>query len=85
MAIFLKCTLCGNAYTSPPRQAGDQCGVGGCTGTIIYNPKVKPASNQPKAMLIQCKLCGNVFSSPPRKIMDICGVNKCGGRLERRW
>jgi len=85
MAFFLKCNHCGNAYTCPPRQVGDKCGVGGCMGTLLYNPNVKAASNQPNAFLVECMECGNVFSSPPRKILDKCGVNKCDGRLRRKW
>jgi hypothetical protein len=81
--MFLMCQFCGNAYTSPPRNLGDICGVDDCAGILIAHPYVKAAAPQQNVVMLKCYECGNVYSCPPRKIWDLCGANDCTGRLER--
>ena len=81
--MFLMCQLCGNAYGSPPRNAGDTCGVSGCSGTLIPHPYVKPAAPKREGLLLKCNKCGNAYSSPPKNIWDTCGANGCTGVLDK--
>lgn len=80
MAVFLKCQFCGNAYTSPPRNVGDVCGVNDCTGKLILHPYIQPAQRRE---MLKCDDCGNIYFSPPRNFWEKCGVNGCNGILRR--
>ena len=73
--MWLKCDMCGNVYSSPPRFASDQCGVNYCYGML------KPFAQM---NMVQCNICGNVYSGQDRKIGTSCGVSHCKGILVSR-
>ena len=81
---LLKCQVCGNLVTNPPRSMGDTCGKNGCWGTLAFYANT--LVTVPRNLRLQCKKCGNVYKAgPKRRIFDKCGVGGCDGTLDRYW
>ncbi len=73
--MWVKCDMCGNVYSSPPRSVGDQCGVDYCYGILKSFAEMN---------MVQCNVCGNVYSGQDRSPGSRCNVNHCHGVLVSR-